>query len=67
MKAPSAYWFGRKRLGWGFGPRSWQGWVVTLVYGVLMVASRGVTRGSHAFHIASLIGLSAGFVIVFFL
>lgn len=21
-------WFGRKRLGWGWGPRSWEGWAI---------------------------------------
>ena len=25
-------WFGRKRLGWGLRPISWQGWLVTIVY-----------------------------------
>jgi hypothetical protein len=23
-------WFGPHRLGWGYGPTSWQGWVITL-------------------------------------
>lgn len=22
-------WFGRKRIGWGWGPRTWQGWAVS--------------------------------------
>ena len=25
-------WFGRKHIGFGIGPRSWQGWLVTLAY-----------------------------------
>lgn len=24
-------WFGPKKLGWGISPRSWQGWLATLV------------------------------------
>ena len=38
-------WFGRKRYGYGYGPRTWQGWLVTavLVAFVLLVAS--LTKG----------------------
>ncbi len=25
-------WFGPKRIGWGVSPRSWEGWLVTLVF-----------------------------------
>lgn len=32
-------WFKRKRYGWGWTPSTWQGWLVTLVYIVLVVAS----------------------------
>jgi len=28
-------WFGPKRWGWGWSPASWQGWAVTLAFGVL--------------------------------
>lgn len=24
-------WFGKRRLGWGFTPTTWQGWVLTLI------------------------------------
>jgi len=30
-------WFGPKRLGWGLGPASWQGWLATAVYAGLMI------------------------------
>ena len=33
-KAPHP-WFGPKRIGWGFRPASWQGWL--LVLGVVVV------------------------------
>jgi hypothetical protein len=38
-------WFGPKRFGYGYGPRTWQGWVVTgvLVLFVILVAT--VTKG----------------------
>jgi hypothetical protein len=30
-------WFGPKRVGWGISPRTWQGWLVTAIY-VLVIA-----------------------------
>jgi hypothetical protein len=30
-------WFKRKRYGWGWYPVTWQGWVATLVYVVLVL------------------------------
>ena len=37
MKATS-YWFPAKTHGWGWGfPSTWQGWVVLVVYVVLMI------------------------------
>ena len=34
-------WFGRKAVGYGVGPRSWQGWLVTaLVLGGIFVSYR---------------------------
>jgi len=27
----SNYWFGRKRVGWGIRPASWEGWAVILI------------------------------------
>ena len=37
---PNMFWFPAKRYGWGWGvPRTWQGWVVLAVYGVVLVAA----------------------------
>lgn len=66
MNALHTYWFGRKRFGWGFGPRTWEGWVATLVYVALMVASKILVKGDHALHIVSLTGLTVVFLVVFF-
>jgi hypothetical protein len=30
-------WFGRRRLGWGLTPVSWQGWALTGAYVILVV------------------------------
>ncbi len=34
---PEGYWFKRKLFGWGWYPANWKGWLVTVVYGALMV------------------------------
>lgn len=39
MSASSRGWFGRKRFGIGFGPRTWQGWLVTAIYVALMIGA----------------------------
>ncbi len=30
-------WFGPKRIGWGFRPATWQGWLVVAVYVAVLV------------------------------
>lgn len=30
-------WFKRKLYGWGWTPAAWQGWLVLLVYGIVLV------------------------------
>ena len=38
MKKPGQSWFPAKQYGWGWGPPTvWQGWLVLLVYIVLLV------------------------------
>ena len=39
------HWFPAKRFGWGWGlPRTWEGWLVTAVYGVVVVAAAALLR-----------------------
>ena len=33
-------WFGPKRLGWGWRPLTWQGWLITLILVALLAAVR---------------------------
>jgi hypothetical protein len=33
-------WFGPRRLGWGLGPISAEGWVATLLFSALAIATR---------------------------
>lgn len=35
---PKGYWFKAKIYGWGWTPVTWQGWVATFVYVLLLVA-----------------------------
>lgn len=48
MKRPA--WFGPKRLGFGIGPRNWQGWGVVLAFiGVVTYVPRSydLSRGEY--------------------
>lgn len=48
MNANPNGWFGKKRIGWGIGPRRWQGWLVMAIYAVAMIAlPRVVDRTAH--------------------
>ncbi len=42
---PNHYWFKRKLYGWGWTPATWQGWLVTLVYVLLIGASTFILQG----------------------
>lgn len=60
-------WFGRKRIGWGFGPRSWQGWLTVFIYALLMMtlpAYLGRQWGDRGVRIVWIV-LSILFFIVF--
>lgn len=37
MENPKKIWFKRKLYGWGWTPATWEGWIVTLVYFVLIL------------------------------
>jgi hypothetical protein len=38
-------WFGRKRFGYGFGPRTWQGYLVTTILLVYVIVVATLTKG----------------------
>lgn len=66
MKTDRTYWFGRKRVGLGYGPRTWQGWAALLIYGVLMISvPRAIATGNHVLHVGSMLGLTIAFLAVF--
>jgi len=30
-------WFGPKRVGYGYGPRTWQGWLITIIVVIIIL------------------------------
>ena len=48
MKDIKSYWFPAKRYGWGWGlPSVWQGWLVLVVFGLLLLAGAMVLLPGH--------------------
>lgn len=43
---PKGYWFKRKLYGWGWAPASWQGWLLTLVFLLVVFADAGWVASS---------------------
>jgi hypothetical protein len=39
-------WFGPKRNGLGYGPRTWEGWVITLLIPILLMVFSTLRTGS---------------------
>ncbi|HUA28790.1 MAG TPA: hypothetical protein VMC03_07880 [Streptosporangiaceae bacterium] len=42
---PRRPWFGPKRFGSGYGPRTWQGWLVTAVLVAFAIVVATLTKG----------------------
>ncbi|WP_199100509.1 hypothetical protein [Dyella sp. ASV21] len=68
MKGDGKYWFGRKRFGIGYGPRTWQGWLATLIYALSMwTLPRVITpAGDHVIRMVLIAVLTVVFLAVFF-
>ena len=47
MKSSKKLWFRAKSYGWGWTPASWQGWLIVLIYIMLMA---GVTSGVNIYY-----------------
>lgn len=37
---PPKLWFGKKRIGWGYGPQTWEGWAVIGLFVVACILWR---------------------------
>ncbi|WP_413626015.1 hypothetical protein [Luteibacter sp. Lutesp34] len=62
MTKERSYWFGRRRIGWGIGPTSWQGWATIAVYCALLifVARAGFFAAHPAWSAASKVIFTVG-------
>jgi hypothetical protein len=52
-------WFGPKRIGFGYGPRTWQGYLITAVMVVLVVIVATVTGAHSPWFIATIVAFFA--------
>jgi predicted membrane protein len=41
-------WFGPKRIGFGIGPRSWQGWLTSLLGVIVTIVTITVAHDKHS-------------------
>lgn len=42
-------WFGSRKVGWGLSPSSWEGWLATLVFIVLLLLDVFLLKGFEEF------------------
>jgi hypothetical protein len=58
-------WFGRKRIGWGARPVTWQGWLVTVAFvGFTFAAARLLARTDTALFLVALAALIAIYLLI---
>lgn len=61
-------WFGRKRVGWGLRPTSWQGWLLTVVFIAALMTLGATLAASQPWIFATAVVIATGlFVLVAFL
>jgi hypothetical protein len=48
-------WFGRKRIGFGYGPRTWQGYLLVAVVLLFVVIMAAITGGHSPLMVIALI------------
>jgi signal transduction histidine kinase len=58
-------WFGRKRIGWGARPVTWQGWLVTVVYlGSVFAAARYLAHTDRTLFVVAVVALTAIYLLI---
>lgn len=48
-------WFGARRVGYGYSPQTWQGWVVTAVLLIFLVITAELTKGHSPWFFAAIV------------
>ncbi|WJI10478.1 hypothetical protein FGU46_10445 [Methanobacterium sp. CWC-01] len=59
-------WFRKRRLGWGFSPVTWQGWLVTLILVLILILDAMYLYKSTLFGIILVVAI-IGYIILAFL
>ncbi|HUC23818.1 MAG TPA: hypothetical protein VMA73_14005 [Streptosporangiaceae bacterium] len=57
-------WFGPKRIGWGYRPQTWQGWLVTALSAVAVVVAGTVAKGTPWFFAVVIAAVAVHLVII---
>jgi len=61
----SGPWFGRRRVGWGMRPISWQGWLLTVVYMIAIYAAARLLATHHTtLFVGALVVITAVYIAV---
>ena len=60
-------WFGPKRFGIGYGPRAWEGWLISAAYVMLVLGLRYVVspQSEHSLFVSIIVFLTAAYAGVF--
>ena len=56
-------WFGPKRIGWGWRPVSWEGWLITVLCVAVVIAANIAFGGTPMTVCVSLAAVAALFVV----
>jgi hypothetical protein len=56
-------WFGPKRIGWGWRPVSWEGWLMTALCAAVVIAANIAFRGTPMTLYVSIAAVAALFVV----
>lgn len=57
-------WFGPKRIGWGYSPRTWQGWLVSALMVAAIIIAGAVGKGKPWFFIVVVAAIAVPLVII---
>ena len=57
-------WYGPKRFGYGYGPQTWQGWLVSALSLVAVVVAGAVAKGTPWFYAVVIAVVAVHLVIV---
>jgi len=57
-------WYGPRRFGYGYGPRTWQGYLVTALSVVAVIIAASVARGTPWFYGVLIVVVAVHLVII---